>query len=393
MAQRYPTVGGDSNVWGGILNGLLQVAISSGGYLLGTLPVFNIQDESYASGAKGDGTTNDTTAITSCYAAAASAGGGIVFWPLGSYLLSSGIIFNADNIWTLGAGFGTIAKPVGNFDVFSTPIPTTEGAAGYTRYYTKISDMQIDCSGMTGSTAGKGNAIHLYGSRYGRIENVFIKSAKNWAILSDGDNTSPGSNFGYDNVVENCIFDLCNGNMCTVGSEANDILHCRFKWCGGTLAAAQPAFGAQDTVGMHIRCEGGYMLIDGNILGTGGGYTTECLRVSNSGPCRIINNRFDQPNYQAMVLNGGNHMVSHNQLGSPSSVGSTFGIQIGSSRNIITSNKFDTTAGAAHYTYCIGEAGGPFTGNVICTNGLVAGTSGTIYQNGSSTNVVANNGT
>jgi len=133
------------------------------------------------------------------------------------------------------------------------------------------------------------------------------------------------------------------------------------------------------------------MYIAGNILGKGGTYTTEAIRLSNSGPCRVIGNRFDQVRYQAIAVNGGNHMVIGNQLGSPSSTGTVAGIQLGSSNNTIANNKFDTTAGAAHYTYCIAEAGGPFSNNIIEANNLVVGTSGFISQNATSTNKIANN--
>src|SRR5260221_10994579 len=133
------------------------------------------------------------------------------------------------------------------------------------------------------------------------------------------------------------------------------------------------------------------MNITGNLLGLGGSSVNEAIRMSNSGPSRIIGNRFDQVTQQAIVLNGANTMVIGNQIGNPSSVGTKPGIQIGSSNNTIIGNKFDNTNGAVHYTYCISESGGPFSNNTIVGNNLLSGTTGYISQNATSTNQIARN--
>jgi hypothetical protein len=344
-------------------------------------------------GADPNGVKDSTSAMQNACDSLVASGGGLSYGPPGLYKTSGTIVRNVDNLNILGSGWGTVIKPVSgaNFDVISDPIPSVLGANGFVRNFCGVRDLLIDCSQMSGITAGQGNAIHLYGSRYGHISNVFINKCPNWAILSDGDNTAPGKNFGYDNIFYKCVFDLCSANTRTVNSEANDIVACRYKWCGGATAAPQPVFGSQDTAGMHIRCDGGYMYIAGNILGKGGTYTTEAIRLSNSGPCRIIGNRFDQVLYQAVTLNGGNHMFAFNQIGSASSAGSTNAIQIGSSNNIIIGNKFDNSAGAIHYSWAIGESGGPFTGNVIIGNNLLPGTSGTIITHAASTHEIWGN--
>jgi hypothetical protein len=291
-----------------------------------------------------------------------------------------------------GAGFSSIIKPIsGSFDVISTAIPGSAGLSGYTRNYIGVEKLMIDCSNMTGTTAGQGNAIHWYGARWGFVRDVFFKSCKNWAVLLDGDNTGPGNNFSYNNDIRRCIFDLCNANVQQTNSEANDVTQCQFKWCGGTTAAAQPVFGSTSTTGRHLWAGSGYLYASGNVFGNGGTYASSAIQCDNSGPCRIENNRFDQVRAQAVVLNGGNHIVIGNQFSNPASQGGNPGVQVGSSNNIIEGNKWDTTAGGPNYTYAIAESGGPFTGNVIQGNNIVAGLTGTISQNATSQNHIAKN--
>jgi len=342
-------------------------------------------------GAAGDGSTDDTTAINNTITAAAA--GGIVYFPPGTYKTSGSLIFTADSIILRGAGWKSIIQPASssNFDVISSPIPGSAGLSGYVRNYIGIEDLKLDCSNMTGTTAGQGNGIHFYGVRYGHVRNVFIASCPNWAILLDGDNTGPGNNFGYDNEIHGCIFDLCNGNAYQTNCEANRFTETQFKWCGGTLAAAQPVFGSTSTTGYHLRLSSGYAYVAGNVFGNGGSYTTPAILTENNGPCRIIGNRFDQVRYQAVVLNGGNHIFAFSQLGTPSEIGTTQAIQIGSNNNTIIGNKFDNTAGAYHHTYAVAESGGPFTGNVITGNFLAAGSSGTVLTTAGSTHVLHSN--
>lgn len=350
------------------------------------LPI-NVRDY----GAKGDGVTDDTAAIQ---AALSAAGNAMVYLPGGTYLLSSGLVFTSDYQCLRGDGWSTVLKPVSNasFDVISTPIPSVQGAAGFVRNYVAIRDLQIDCSNMAGTLAGRGNAIHFYGTRYSLISNVYVLNSPNWAILLDGDNTAPGKNFGYDNLVSNCVFDLCSGNIWQTNCEANDFVENRFKWAGATTSAPQPVFSTQDTQGYHLRLGSGYAYVAGNIFGKGGSYTTPAIRTENSGPCRIIGNRFDQPRNQAITLNGGNHEFAFNAVGSPGSAGTGVpGIQIGSSNNRIVGNSFDVTAGAISATYAIKESGGPFSNNIISDNNLLAGTSGVLLLQPGSTDIVRDN--
>jgi len=69
-------------------------------------------------GATGDGVTDDTTACQDAIDAAEAAGGGIVFFPVGSYLVS-GLVVNADNVIAAGAGWGSILQSSSAVDLIT----------------------------------------------------------------------------------------------------------------------------------------------------------------------------------------------------------------------------------------------------------------------------------
>jgi len=81
-SARLPSVGSDDGNWGTILNGFLEVGHNSDGTLNSVPKVFNVKDY----GAKGDGSTDDTTAIQNTINAAA---GGTVYFPAGTYIYTN----------------------------------------------------------------------------------------------------------------------------------------------------------------------------------------------------------------------------------------------------------------------------------------------------------------
>lgn len=341
-------------------------------------------------GATGNGTTDDTAAINNAINAVGAAGGGVVYFPQGTYLTSGTLTIAYDGVRLVGDGKGnTTIKPVtgANFDVIATGIPATSGAAGFIRNHIGVEHFKLDCSQMSGTTSGAGNGIHFYGVRYSYIRDCWINSCPNWGILLDGDAT----NFSYSTDIRaNRIVNGAAGIMVTFSEESfvtsNNILQANLN-----TAAQQPVFGTQSNVGYLMRCVAGYTGIIGNVFGSSGTYTSAALQVENSGPTRIEGNRFDQCRYMAIRTTGPNSVIIGNQIGNPSSVGSVEGIRVGSDNNVVVGNKFDLTNGAAHFTYAIAEAGGPYTSNIIANNGTVAGTSGVISLNATSTAKVYGN--
>lgn len=339
-------------------------------------------------GATGNGVTDDTAAINNAIAAAS--GGGVVYFPAGTYSTSATLSILNDGVRLLGDGKNaTVIKPItgANFDVIATGIPASSGLAGFIRYHVGVEHMKLDCSLMSGTTNGAGNGVHFYGARYSYIRDLWITGCPNWGILLDGDAT----NFSYSTDIRaNRIINGSAGIMVTFSEESfvtsNNILQANLN-----TAALQPVFGTQSNVGYLMRCVSGYTGIIGNVFGSSGTYTSAALQVENSGPTRIEGNRFDQARYQAIRTTGPNSVIVGNQIGNPSSVGSVEGIRVGSDNNTVIGNKFDLSNGAAHFTYCIAESGGPYTSNIISGNNTVAGTAGVISLNATSTAKVFGN--
>ena len=65
--------------------------------------VFNV----LAYGAKGNGTTDDTSAIQAAITACQNNGGGVVFFPAGTYFISATLNITTDNVHLAGAGWGS----------------------------------------------------------------------------------------------------------------------------------------------------------------------------------------------------------------------------------------------------------------------------------------------
>lgn len=348
------TVSMGSGVWtgtGGIVND-------------GATDWFNVK----AHGAVGNGSTDDTTAINAAIALA-NTSGGTVYFPKGTYVISgSGLTPIQTGVVLRGASKGsTIIKPAASFnaDVISTPIPASAGTVGYIQNFVGVESLTIDGSNMSGTTAGQGNGIHFYGARYSYIKDCNITGVPNWGIILDGDIT----NFSYSTQVQgNRIINGSAGIMAVFSEENfiafNDILQANLA-----TTAAQPAFTPQSTVGYLVRLISGYNTLMGNVIGSSGTYTSAAIQSENSGPTRIIGNRFDQTRYQAIRNTGPNIVIMGNQFGNCSSVGSVEVIRVGANGVIIVNNIFDITNGAAHWTNAILEAvvitQGEYSGNVF----------------------------
>lgn len=186
-----------------------SVSLSSGGQgggsTLNGLPVFNVQAAPY--GAKGDGASDDTAAVQRAIAAANAAGGGIVYFPHGTYLLvftnvaSQFLLTPGANVMLWGAGTdATILRASGvtnggNCAVIHTPnngcaiydltldlnsIARAGGIRTDANQFFKLMRCKVENES---STLGVIGALYLNGTDFEVCDNVFSNC---WAVGGAG---------------------------------------------------------------------------------------------------------------------------------------------------------------------------------------------------------------
>ncbi len=190
---------------------------TSGGGLIS--PVFNVKTY----GATGNGATDDTVAINLAMAAlrAASASGGTLYFPAGSYVTSSTLQFGVASaqsgvqIVGDGANSSTI-KPTGAFS--TTPVVEFRDSN-----YWSMSAISVDASARTGS----GDNVLVDGSSYGVLTNCHILNSKRYGVNIAKINGALTSTY---NVVNQNVFSgntTANTNVtvtsATIGNVANSI--------------------------------------------------------------------------------------------------------------------------------------------------------------------------
>ena len=141
-----------------------------------------------------DGSTDDILAINKAVDYLVGLGGGVLFFPEGTYMVSSAVKLR-DNIVYHGAGCGSIIKARSNSvdNVFAEATP----AAAYTGIVMR--DLAID--GNRANVAfpvddANGNGIRLNQVSHSRFQNLYIHD-----VVYNGISIYNASN---DNVVENC---------------------------------------------------------------------------------------------------------------------------------------------------------------------------------------------
>lgn len=181
----------DFNVLLGGASTTVQAAFSG----LATL-YFNVKSSVY--GATGDGVTSDTTAVQAAVDAAQAAGGGIVFFPRGTYRVTTTITVGA-TVSLLGVG------PAGSI-LFGDGCNAVTMSAGLT-YFTSVEGLRFSCE-VKGIVASAGRLLR----------------------------------------VENCYFDNTAGQAC-IDADTDGIIFCsRTVFAGPSGAAWLTSDGTSNTV-------------------------------------------------------------------------------------------------------------------------------------------------
>lgn len=248
-----PTVGGDTDVWGTELNNFLLVAHKSDGTLK---YIFNVMDY----GAKGDNATDDTTAIQNALTACSNAGGGIVFFPLGTYLISATLNITSDNVRLVGVSWGSKLVAAAGF-VGTTMINVqAQGTAGVFRYGIAIEELDIYGADVTGV-----GGITLTSTYHAYMRHVRVEHCPGIGIYFTGSSATRGA---YTTCVD-CV--VTNGGAGTAYetyyAENNTIIGglvawyassggCGFKMQDGVNQVSQVVFDECDTALWFYFCNG-----------------------------------------------------------------------------------------------------------------------------------------
>jgi hypothetical protein len=250
--------------------------------------------------ATGNGVTDDTTAITNCIAAANAAGGGCVYFPAGTYIISAALTLYA-NVQLEGDGPGTTIiklKNASNVDMFksnnfATLTGTNNNAAGISSF--SISLMTIDGNRANQTTAGYG--VRIYGFNY-FMRDVVVRNCFNDGIYSEWATTLPGS-----------LGDSVEAHLINVKSHDNG--NHGIEWAGplnSTWDNIETFNNSQATThtysGMFVRqsatVQGGIL----QILNCASYGTTQQYALNTQAQIMLQNNRW-QDAFSAQILFGG----------------------------------------------------------------------------------------
>jgi hypothetical protein len=164
----------------------------------GSATVFNVKDAAY--GATGDGTTNDTSAINAAIAALVAAGGGILYFPKGTYSTTGGHTLSVA-CTVMGEGLGV------------SGLTTTGGTATvFTITSNSVTVRDLSISHLGTSTSGSAVAITSNGvqcrilniTAYGFHTNIDIQEGAEWLI--HGCRLTAGSSMVYNVKVAHAAY-------------------------------------------------------------------------------------------------------------------------------------------------------------------------------------------
>lgn len=194
-------------------------------------------------GAAGDGTTDDTAAIQAAFTAAGANGGGVVFFPKGSYLITATIDWPVETIWAQGSGSGRAAGPT---LPISEILVLADGVTAFsvTGDGCKITDLSF--AGPTAATSGDG--VNVSGATvtvrdcvFTNFYNGLVQTNASISVV-DGCEFFDQVNFGMDTsnsvnaddgdcVTSNCAFFTEVGTQAgwhQQGSGGQKIHGCKF---------------------------------------------------------------------------------------------------------------------------------------------------------------------
>lgn len=245
-------------------------------------PIYTASVRDY--GAKGDGSTDDTSAIQNALNAMSS--GSMLSFPVGIYIVSASILFPG-NIKIVGAGdsdAGTVIR-VKTGTALTTPILCSKdwyNNSSTSGNPVEISDIQIDGNSATsGSSAHGFVAMNYWSSFY----NLFIKNVAGDGFLftAQSQNGTHISNTCVEAKIRRLQIRTCSGDGIHIQDNGSGLNSCTDGFLEDCIVTATGARGINNEMGP------GWILMGNHIYGTG----TDGIGVGKCYATRVIGNYID----------------------------------------------------------------------------------------------------
>jgi hypothetical protein len=326
-----------------------------------------------AFGARGDGVSDDTAAIQAAVNQAA-ADKTTVYFPTGTFLVSTPVILPAGEGYALvGSGWGARVKLKGSSNAYVFRMTGED-----TRI--TVRDITIDGNCLEQQTTGTSGGIYGAGAVACRFDNVHFIACRDDALYLGGMNNAA---FGHNNRIIGCLFDE---SMTSPGpgrgiymnsSDENQIIACDFEFLGGSGGT-----GLETAVCILDRA--GTQFIDAcNFVG-GATNNTKGVRLQDCSSTKVIGCNFDGTAGDSVFIAATGNSVTGCTIFSPGEVGTLNGqvsgihLEYGSKNNLIQGNSIASSPTNGRTRSLIREEAmgdaGPnlITGNVLITKGTLA---------------------
>jgi hypothetical protein len=190
-------------------NNRTNVTISGSGGGAGDGYVINVKSAPYS--ATGNGSTNDTAAVQAAIDAAEAAGGGIVYFPLGTYLCN-GLTIAGNNITLLGAGWGSVLRQVSGAADNTYLVSVLGTTTNTTGNYTDLAFRDLQFLGRIDTDAAT-QYVHLLavsGVTDCHIERCLFKGWRGDGVYIGSGNSTQVERHNERVWIEDCTFDGVN---------------------------------------------------------------------------------------------------------------------------------------------------------------------------------------
>lgn len=294
-------------------------------------------------GAIGNAVADDTTAIQLAITSAQNAGGGTVFFPSGTYMISTTLSITTDNIWLLGASWDSILMPTAGFTASSPMILVHSPSSGY-RYGIRIEELFLNVNNVA-TISG----IECDSTYAALLNHVRIRYCTATAIyMSNG-----GLATGAYNTIQNCHI--------TDGGAGIGVLTNSSEWLrvlGGLISWYSTAGGIAIKI-QNLNCE---------IIGTQFDMNDTSVRLEFASRNVVQGCQFDRGITQFIYLHGAKYnTITGNAINGGTSGGSAIVVSDpGNASNVIANN---TTLIGSNWTNWLSEnsnTGSP--GNLYINN-------------------------